>query len=395
MTENGWQSTEAGQALQARLNDERTVNALNRLLDRIDSLEESVTTLTTTVEQAPMFVSMVTDTVDETVRRSAESGVFLDERLQTGLALLERLTEPKTAEKLNNLLDLADQAPDFSAMVGDMMDETYRRAAMNGVDIESRLHNALAVAEKLTAPETTAKLSQLLELTDQAPYFVGMVGDMADETVRSAAANGVDIEARLKAGLEIAEKLTAPEMVANLNQLLELSQQAPHFTAMIGDMVDETYRQAATNGVDIEARLQAGLQMAEKLTAPAMMANLDHALALADQAPHFAAMVGDMVDDTVRQMSAGGIDVQERMQVGLMAAERLTAPEMGDALSALTDPQLIGMLTMTGNALKESIAMPQKKVGLFGLLREMNDPDIQRGMNLLLNFGRAFGRKLS
>ncbi len=334
---NGWQTTEAGQALQARLNDERTVNALNRLLDRIDTLEESVNTLTTTIEQGPMFVSMLTDTVDETVRQSAENGIYLEQRLQTGLALLERLTEPKTAEKLNNLLDLADQAPDFSAMVGDMVDETYRRAAGNGVDIESRLQNALVVAEKLTAPETTAKLSQLLELTEQAPYFIGMVGDMADETVRSAAANGVNIEARLKAGLEIAEKLTAPEMVANLNQLLELSQQAPHFTAMIGDMLD----------------------------------------------------------DTVRQMSANGIDIQERMQIGMMAAERLTAPEIGDALSALTDPQLIGVLTMTGDALKESMTMPQRKVGMFGLLREINDPDVQRGLSLLLNFGRAFGRKLA
>ena len=49
--ENG-QSVNGTAVLQQKLNDPNTVAALTRLLDRIDSLEQTVNTLATTIEHA-------------------------------------------------------------------------------------------------------------------------------------------------------------------------------------------------------------------------------------------------------------------------------------------------------------------------------------------------------
>lgn len=272
---NGWQTSEAGQALQAQLTDEMTLLALSRLLNKVEALEESVNA----IAEAPAMLAMVTDMADEAVGSAAARGIIVEERLKTGLAM----------------------------------------------------------AEKLTAPENAAKLDQLLALSDQIPMMMALVGDMTDEVVARAAARGVNVEDHLKAGVTMAEKLTAPENVAKIDQLLDL----------------------------------------------------------ADQAPDMVAMAGDMVDDVIGRMRANGIDINQRLQIALKAAERLTSPAIADALIILTDPTMINLMGKLSQSLKEGMAMPQQKIGFIALFKAIRDPDIQRGLNLLLNFGRAFGRKLS
>ena len=332
-----------------------------------------------------------------------------------GVATLQaRLNEPQTAAALNRLLDrietleqtvgrLADvleQAPGMVAMVGDMADETVRQAAARGVNVEERLKTALALAERLTAEETAVKLNQLLDLADQLPGTLAMMGDMMDETVRRAASNGVDIEARLRAGLTMAEKLTAPEMVAKLDQLLAMADQAPGMVAMMGDMVDETVRRAASNGVDIEARLRAGLTMAEKLTAPEMMAKLDQLLAMADQAPGMIAMMGDIVDESIRRAGESGINIEAMVRQGARAGAKFSAlmeSEEFDALmeSGILDPEAVASVGKVGRALIASQQQPLEPVGLFGLLSAMRDPNMQRALGFLATFGAEFGKQIN
>ena len=203
--------------LQAKLNEPQTVAALTRLLDRIESLEQTVNTLADLVTQGPGMAAMVGDMVDETVRSAAARGVDVEQRLQTALTLAEKLTAPAMVDKLDRLLALADEAPGMAAMVGDMVDETVRSAAARGVDIEARLRAGLAIAEKLTAPDMVAKLDQLLAFANEAPGLVAMVGDMVDETAVT-----LDLESRLKMGLQIAEKATQPANLAQLGEMFEV-----------------------------------------------------------------------------------------------------------------------------------------------------------------------------
>ena len=57
----------------------------------------------------------------------------------------------------------------------------------------------------------------LTTMLERGPGLVSMTMDMVDEGVRNAAKDGVYVEKRLGAALELAEKLTAPAMVEKLN----------------------------------------------------------------------------------------------------------------------------------------------------------------------------------
>ncbi|HFA47685.1 MAG TPA: hypothetical protein ENJ95_01560, partial [Bacteroidetes bacterium] len=205
-----WSETEAGKKVMARFSEERTLNAIDHLLARIDTLDKAVENLTTFMRQGPGLVAMKVDMVDEMYREADAKGVNIDERLKGALDIAEKLTAPEMVEKLDGLLKLADQMPGLVAMKVDMLDEAYREADAKGVNIDERLGAALNIAEKLTAPEMVEKLDGLLKLADQMPGLVAMKVDMLDEAYREADAKGVNIDERLGAALNIAEKLTAP-----------------------------------------------------------------------------------------------------------------------------------------------------------------------------------------
>ncbi|HID51621.1 MAG TPA: DUF1641 domain-containing protein, partial [Anaerolineae bacterium] len=322
--------------LQEKLNDPQVAGVLVRLLDRMDSLEKAVDALATAVQEVPVMMSVVTDAVDDAYAQAAAQGIDLDERVRDTLVLLERLTAPETAAALDKALALAQEAPAMMSMVADMADDAYREAAGRGVDIDARLRAGLAMAEKLTAPETMEALDKALALAQEAPAMMSMVADMADDAYREAAGRGVDIDARLRAGLAMAEKLTAPEMIEQLDKLINMAVQGPDVMSMMADIADDTYREMADNGVDLEERARAGWQMVVKATEPSTMKRLDHMF------------------DTL-----------------LMAEEGVLSPEA------------VAMVGMTARALVAARQQPAQKVGLWGMLTALRDPQLQEAVGFL------------
>ena len=346
-------NSEIGQQIQEKFSDERTLKAFDNILNRIDTLEKAVVKLTTVLEQAPGLMSMTVDMVDEGIKNAAKNGVHIEERLGAALELAEKLTAPDMVEKLNGVLEMANQAPGLMSMTVDMVDEGIKNAAKNGVHIEERLGAALELAEKLTAPDMVEKLNGVLEMANQAPGLMSMTMDMVDEGIKNAAKNGVHIEERLGAALELAEKLTAPDMVEKLNGLLEIANQTPGLMSMTMDIIDETYQNAANKGIDIEGRAKLLMVAAEQLTSPTMINNLTNLIELSNQTPGLMAMTVDMVDEEYRKFSKN-IDI----------------------------PAITGFLGNTGKALSDTVNAPQSKVGMFGMLRALGDTDRQRALRI-------------
>lgn len=170
--------TQNGAELQVRLNQPEMAYALNRLLDRIDSLEQAVTTLTATVGQAPGMIAMAGDMLDEGYRKAAAAGIDLEERALGGLALLNRLTEPQVIAQLQQLLVMAEQAPGLLAMAGDMMDEAYRNAANAGVDIELMLSKGATAAVKFSEVVASDSFDALLESGMIEPDTLEVLGSL-------------------------------------------------------------------------------------------------------------------------------------------------------------------------------------------------------------------------
>lgn len=203
-----WLETPAGKHLQESLSNEKTLNGIDRLLSRIDTLEKAVEKLTTVMEQGPGMMSMVTDMADEAYKNAANNGVDVQERLGNALAIAEKLTAPAMMEKFDALLKFADQAPGFMSITMDMADEVVQRSADKGVYIEERLGNALTMAEKLTAPEMVEKLNGLLQLADQTPGLISIAMDSFDEQMGKMAQSGIDIQGLIEVGQDATAAMT-------------------------------------------------------------------------------------------------------------------------------------------------------------------------------------------
>lgn len=185
-----------------------------------------------------------------------------------------------------------------------------------------------------------------------------------------------------------------------VGRLADALEQAPGMVAMLGDMADETIRQASTRGVNIEARLRAALTIAEKLTAPETTAKLDQLLTLADQAPSIIAMLGDIMDESYRRASESGINLEAMIRQGARAGAKfstLMESKEFDALmeSGVLDPEAVASVGKVGQALIASQKHPSQSLGLFGLLSAMRDPNMQRALGFLATFGTEFGKQIS
>jgi len=329
--------TQAGKALEARLNDERVVSAMNRILDRLDVIESSLDK----IHEAPGMISMVADMADDAVKTASNNGVDFDERLRSALAIAEKLTAPAMVDKIDHLISAIDQAPAMVSMVADMADDLVQTNAKRGVDLDERMRVALALAEKLTEPEMVDRINALVSATEQAPGMVSMMVDMADDNIRTAAENGIDLNDRLSSALVLAEKLTAPHVVEQLTGMLDLMDQSSGLIAMAADSFDGIMQTAIDNGIDPQ---------------------------------EFAKQMFGVTTKLAQMMSTK--EMQELLEGGMF------------------DVQTLKIMGAASSALVESNQLPRKKVGLFGMMREMKNSDMQRAIGFLTTFGRLFGKKL-
>lgn len=126
--------SEAGKNLQKRLLDEQTLTAIDRLLFRIDTLEKAVESLTLIMQQGPGMVAMAGDMVDEAYRQADANGISVDTRLKNALVIAEKLTTSEMTKKLEDAISFTNQLPGLMAMTVDMIDESMKEAVTSGFD---------------------------------------------------------------------------------------------------------------------------------------------------------------------------------------------------------------------------------------------------------------------
>ena len=293
--------------------------------------------------------------------------------------LRARLDDPQTIAALNRLLDrvesldkmmgmaeeLVQQGPGLAAVVADSVDELYADAARSGTDLETVLNNALQVATHLQNPrlikvitkllDQTESLEMLVSLVEQGPGVTAMLADSLDEMMKTANAAGLEPEILLQNGFEIALRLQNPRLIKSLTKLLD-----------------------QTEAIEMLA-------------------------SLAEQGPGVTAMIADSLDELARTSAASGIDFDLLMNKGLTTLIKFISvvdSEEFDALldSGILEPYTVSVVGQTGRALADSYAVHHNcphKVGPMGLLKTLNDPDVQRALGFLTSFAKQFGRQLA
>ncbi len=202
--------TNGTDALEKRLQDPETRRVLAQLLDRLDTIEQTMDLL----QKMPAVIRTTADVVDDELTRAADRDVVLDERAREALTLAEKLTEPQTVKVLSTLIDrldqleelaeLADQLPGMTATAADTIDDALTRAADRGVVFDEHAREGLMLLEKMTEPKTAAALGAVLDraehlerlsaLAEQAPDAIATVVDILDTEYAKAARKGYDPE---------------------------------------------------------------------------------------------------------------------------------------------------------------------------------------------------------
>lgn len=161
-----------------------------------------------------------------------------------------------------------------------------------------------------------------------------------------------------------------------LEALDPVMEQAPAMISVATDTLDDMYAVMHRSGVDMEARVKQGLVLLERLTQPKVMSSLNNLLdnldlleGLVMQAPGMTALMVDTIDDMIGSAAANGISLDSIAQNGMKSIQ--------DSMATVEK------------------ARKEKSPGLFGMLRSLSDPDVQRTMNVALSLAKSAGMSLA
>ena len=214
-------------------------------------------------------------------------------------------------------------------------------------------------------------LEKIASGIDQGPSMVGLATDSVDEWLNESREEGIDVPARLRSGYELLLRLSEPSTNQTIHKLLDTVEQAPGLISMAADSADDHIRILNEGPVGISERMDTLLRLIDELTKPAMASRIEDLLEISDQLPGLIAMGVDSVDQF---MSVHGQDIS-------------------DALSFLDQENLL-FLKNAGDAFTRAQEQPTEKMGLFGLMRALRDPDRQQAIGFLMNVLKNLGKTL-
>ncbi len=371
----------SGVSLVGTLTAPSTAQGLQRLVARVDHVEQSLEMLAS----LPGMAAGVVDTVDGAVARLQAAGIDVDARLGALVAAAEAVSRPGV---LDTLVRLADRSADVSLLVDqldhipgavagavDTLDGWAARLLSAGIDPDTRLTALASLSEVATRPEALAGLQRLLsrpealhqlaDLAEQAPGVLAGAVDTLDGVMARLHQAGVDVDQRLVAALPVLDRATRPETLAALSRLLDNSHQlnaladiaevGPGMVAGAVDTLDSLAARITARGIDLDERAHLLAEAAEALTDPVIIKLL-------------------------KTVAARGPDLTRLVDTLLV--------------SGIFDAEAVDVVGSTSKAVVQTRIQNPAPVGAFGALTAVFDPDVQRALGFAVEFARTFGRRL-
>lgn len=287
--------------------------------------------------------------------------------------------------------------------------------------------------EQSTDP-VLAALNKVVERLDALERKVDVLASAPPSAASPSTPAQGDPSAALRARLDdpqvaaslgrILDRIDALESVAGA--LESFTQRAPILVDGGAETLDHFMMQAEAQGIDVFDRGQRGLDILEKASRPQNLELvgelLDHA-----EAVRFAAKAGgaaferladsdlDLISDKLGELSARGGKVltspvidkllagplldPDKLDKAVDALQRLTDVASTPAFQQLLDSGLLDAAALTtvstaSTALVETRASGFERVGLFGTLGRLGDPDVQKAMGFAFALAKRFGASI-
>jgi|GEM_PF-578796 len=261
----------------------------------------------------------------------------------------------------------------------------------SAVDVHLRVLEAVQRLER-RLDRLEERLEPALTLVDEAPATLATAGDIVDDLlVRKG-----DVDQRLRGLVDLVDRITEPTTLASLQHAVNAVDDAPHFVAFVGDLFDATVARIP----DFDERLRRTVGLVEQVTRPEILDAAEGAVRLLAQAPDMAATTADILDAWAQRANDAGIEMGRIVEVVQQFVQGLlrlsTSPEVQRFLdSAMLRSETVDTLSAAATALAETREAPTSKVGAFGALRAMGDPDVQAAVGFGLTFAKTFGQSLA
>ncbi len=215
-----------------------------------------------------------------------------------------------------------------------------------------------------TIEESIEKIADSLK---KIPGMVSIATDTLDNEISGAEGRSTDLDERLQQIGMLVERLTEPEMLMKLNQVVDLADSLPGLVSIVVDAVDDDINVLNAAGVTVDQRLKNLAAILDGISQPGVEKTLNDLLTFAERMPDTLAMIADTVDDQMDSVKDKGLDPQE----------------------------IASFIALSGKALSTTQRNRIQPVGgIFSIMKKIKDPDRQKAIGFLMDFLKSFGMEI-
>jgi len=252
------------------------------------------------------------------------------------------------------------------------------------------------IINRLDQLETRLERSE--KALQEMPGVAAMAVNTLDEWTAPLRQEGSEWPERLPALLNLAERLTQPNVLEALESVAKHADQFLPWIKMLADVpgllsasvdgFDENMADLKNNGVDLQERGRALLQVALQASDPRTLNLLSELLHQRDtllmgvhamrDIPGIVSMAVDSLDEFYKHYDLGGHDFGQLLH---------------SLRHGILDIHTVSLVASAGEALASS-EQDYQPASLFTLLKALGEPEFRNSMGFLLSFVRHFSRSL-
>jgi len=372
---NGVVMTTQQERLQQRLSNPETTEALIKLLDKLDLILLTVDSIDGFLSRGDQIIENISDSVHD-VRKMAPAANIDVEKTATAVS-----------ESLPVLVDALPR-------------------------LTHSLPRLLALAEKLDDPAKAEALDQIMDKMELIALTLESADGFlkrSDTVIENVAGSVQDVRNMAPAGNIDVEK-TVSVMTESLPVLLDalprLTHSLPRLLALAEKLDDPAKAEALDQIIDKMELVALTLESADGFLkrSDTVIENIaDSVNDVRKLAPADELNLWGTVAQTLPQLAASLPQLVALLPSMTRVVPQLQAVLDSDEFDALMtsgvfSPKTVGIVSEAGNALVNSYETNQvqpQSIGFFGLLRAMQDPDVQRALGFFMEFSKRFGQAIN